>query len=99
MLGSWDVLCTELPVELSQTSDAELERHIHGDLASISDELTDAMQAATCYVEAARRTARNDPPTLDRPNREILTLAMAQITRANRAIKYLHGNLIEGSQG
>jgi len=98
MPGSWDGVRTDSPVEISQTSDAEFEGRAHGDLASISDELTDAMQAATCYVETVRRIAKDNPPILDKRDREILILAMAQMTRANRAIKDLHGNLIEGSQ-
>ena len=99
MIESSDALGTDPPVEIGQTSDANGERHTHGDLASISDELTDAMQAATYYVEAVRRIAKDNPPILDRRNRDILIMAMAQIMRANRAIKDLHGNLIEGSEG
>lgn len=98
MPGSWDALRSDSPVEINHISEAELERRAHRDLASISDELTDAMQAATCYIETVRRLAQDSPPILDKRHRDILVLAMDQIARANRAIKGLHDHLAEGSR-
>lgn len=93
MSGLLDTAHIDGPTETSPASELELTKDGHEDLAWISDELTDALQAATYYVEAVRKIATGRDPVVDRRDRDILVLAMKQIARANRAVKRLHGTL------
>lgn len=79
--------------EVNPASGSEPEESGDGDLASVSDELTDALQAATFYVDAVRKIAADRPPIADKRDRDVLALATDQITRANRAVKRLHAAL------
>lgn len=90
MAGWFDASRTDTPAETNPASGSEVEQRGHEDLASVSDELTDALQAATFYMENVRQIAVDKPPAVDKRDRDVLALATGQITRANQAVKRLH---------
>lgn len=89
MSGLLDTARAYAPASCDTASEAELQTRGQRDLASISDALTDALQAATCYLEAAHMIAADKPP-IDGRDRDVLDLAKTQVKRASHAVKHLH---------